>query len=701
MATRPPRVYIQRFNTTQVRVEAPATNRLARDGEVFFDPATRSLRMGDGATVGGNILATADGLQTNQLINDEAALVLEADGDIVIQGTIRDESGVDLLAAANGAPALPTASSTVKGGIKVGANLSIDGDGVLSAEDGNYSLPAATGSVLGGVKLGEGFVLDATDKVTTSKLYSTNLTQPAQHYRMELDTNGVVILPDGSIINGSTVRGVAGTGEMNYTGITIGPNVNDAEKTWMWVDHANAYVTTNNAANTWTFGNAGALTLPSDGVIQSPDTNSTIKTVIAVTHTDVSNDGEWYTATYTGWSEGNGQIVFVDPSPSFRQFLTQRLSESMATTITVNGNVSLTYDSHSIEPSQIILYIEEAPATDPTVITSISISIVAENRMSITGGMDQSMDFVSGSGWGVNIESRYTGDVSIQAGDDVYIRAGDKAISDTNGGDIDIISGRGGFADHVEMGGAGGDIDIRAEQGGNASSLNAGGDGGVTTIRSGNGGTANGAGNQQAGYGANLFLYAGSGGYNEENAALGRLGGDVHIQGGASTNNQPGGAIFLLAGQGGGTQGSGSITLRTKIENNAADRDLVFDNTGTLTLPNGNKIGGAEIPPVEANTTTITNYAYDATGTTVMLGAGDTVDFPNFSGSVLVNAYLSGTVTQYLCGGGGLGATVTGSSKLEAPTGTMADNGSIAGYTFTATELGNHCFYVVRTRTGA
>jgi hypothetical protein len=110
---------------------------------------------------------------------------------------------------------------------------------------------------------GEGFSLTAADKIVTNKLYSTNLTQPTQHYRLELDTNGVVILPDGSIINGSTIRGVAGTSELNYTGITIGPNNNDAEKTWMWVDHANAYISTNNFANTWTFSNNGTLTLPS------------------------------------------------------------------------------------------------------------------------------------------------------------------------------------------------------------------------------------------------------------------------------------------------------------------------------------------------------------------------------------------------------------------------------------------------------
>jgi hypothetical protein len=94
-------------------------------------------------------------------------------------------------------------------------------------------------------------------------------------YTTSLGANGVLTLPNGSIINGSTIRGVAGTGELNYTGITIGPNSNDAEKTWMWVDHANAYVSTNNAANTWTFGTDGALTLPTGGTVSYTPTTAT------------------------------------------------------------------------------------------------------------------------------------------------------------------------------------------------------------------------------------------------------------------------------------------------------------------------------------------------------------------------------------------------------------------------------------------
>ena len=52
---------------------------------------------------------------------------------------------------------LPIASATVLGGIKVGANLSIDPvTGVLDSNPGSYTLPTASASVLGGIKIGSG-----------------------------------------------------------------------------------------------------------------------------------------------------------------------------------------------------------------------------------------------------------------------------------------------------------------------------------------------------------------------------------------------------------------------------------------------------------------------------------------------------------------------------------------------------------------
>jgi hypothetical protein len=229
---------------------------------------------------------------TNELVNGNKTVSLGTDGNLTLplQGKIMPVGDVNSFLTFNWGDDVE---------LKAGDNLYLSGsvatirtnsnanlwtfgnNGSLTFPDTTVQSTAWTG-ITG---FGEGFSLTAADKIVTNKLYSTNLTQPTQHYRLELDTNGVVVLPDGSIINGSTIRGVAGTGELNYTGITIGPNINDAEKTWMWVDHANAYVSTNNAAHTWTFGNDGSLTAP--GTISA-------KTTFALETADVDTLYETY-----------------------------------------------------------------------------------------------------------------------------------------------------------------------------------------------------------------------------------------------------------------------------------------------------------------------------------------------------------------------------------------------------------------------
>ena len=166
-----------------------------------------------------------------------------------------------------------------------GQVLKYDGTNWVNSTDSyDGGLPIATDSVAGVMKLGEGFVLDGSNKVTTSKLYSTNLTQPTQHYRLELDTNGVVVLPDQSIINGSTLRGIYGTGEANYTGITIGPDASHREESWVWVDKDGAHVGTQysgdiGTAHQWNFTNDGIFTLPAGGDIRNSSNVSVLNTV--------------------------------------------------------------------------------------------------------------------------------------------------------------------------------------------------------------------------------------------------------------------------------------------------------------------------------------------------------------------------------------------------------------------------------------
>ena len=170
--------------------------------------------------------------------------------------------------------------NTTDNKIKIGDGVTawVDLAYLTDAAGNDYTLPAATTNVLGGVKLGEGFVLNGSNQVTTSKLYSTNLSDANVHYRLEVDTNGVVVLPDQSIINGSTLRGVFGTGELNYTGITIGPDADHREDSWVWVDSNGAHVGTSYStdAHTWNFTNDGNLQLPAGGDIINSNGDSVL-----------------------------------------------------------------------------------------------------------------------------------------------------------------------------------------------------------------------------------------------------------------------------------------------------------------------------------------------------------------------------------------------------------------------------------------
>jgi hypothetical protein len=346
-----------------------------------------------------------------------------------------------------------------------------------------------------------------------------------------------------------------------------------------------AYDSDTSTTYNWQFENDGTLILPNTGVIRVEEGTGTsqFKTVLGVTHSDTRNTSNWTSATYIA-EGGGGRIEIVDPTPSFRQYLALRLDQSVTTTIQINGSILLTYGYVDTSPlDRVYLYVNEAPATDPTTVTDIVISTVAENRV-LASDQNNRLDFISGSGWTVNIESKWTGDVNIRAGDDILLKAGDKQRNDSTGGDIDIRAGSGGNSDHDDVGGVGGSIDIEGGFGGIASTYYNANNGGSVNIRSGTGGDANTAGSKLAGSGADLNLYAGQGGYTYGDPTLGNSGGDVNIYGGDSTNDTAGGDILIQAGVGGATTGGGAITLRTKTTDNA-DRTWVFDNQGKTTLP--------------------------------------------------------------------------------------------------------------------
>jgi hypothetical protein len=236
-----------------------------------------------------------------------------------------------------------------------GQTLVDNGTGVLS-----WSTPSGGGISIS--DFGDGFSLTAADKIVTNKLYSTNATQPTQHYRLELDTNGVVVLPDGSIINGSTIRGVAGTGELNYTGITIGPDTNHREESWMYVDHTGSYIATqyNTNQKLWQFKNDGSTILPSGAGFVKGDSGQlkvNDSTTLALDLRDSSGrgfytNGDGFSLRGNGsntWTFGtNGSLTLpggsaIGYTPSVSTDITvnnKKWAFDVNGTLTVPGNIS-------------------------------------------------------------------------------------------------------------------------------------------------------------------------------------------------------------------------------------------------------------------------------------------------------------------------------------------------------------------------
>jgi len=158
--------------------------------------ATASTR--GGIKVGANLSVDVDGILTPSI--PTATQSVEG----LLSST--DKTKLDGIDTNANNYSLPTASSSVLGGIKIGTNLSIDGNGVVSSADttyadatttvaglmstsdktkldgidtnaNNYSLPTASASVLGGIKIGTNLSIDVNGVVDSTDTTYVDATQ--------------------------------------------------------------------------------------------------------------------------------------------------------------------------------------------------------------------------------------------------------------------------------------------------------------------------------------------------------------------------------------------------------------------------------------------------------------------------------------------------------------------------------------------
>jgi hypothetical protein len=122
---------------------------------------------------------------------------------------------------------LPTASASALGGIKIGNNLSIDGNGVLSGAS-SYNLPTASSSALGGIKVGNNLSIDGNGVLSGASSYNLPTASASQSGGVKVGT-GLTIT--GGVLSASAA-GVPYTGatqavdlgafDLKVNGITVG-----------------------------------------------------------------------------------------------------------------------------------------------------------------------------------------------------------------------------------------------------------------------------------------------------------------------------------------------------------------------------------------------------------------------------------------------------------------------------------------------
>ena len=116
-------------------------------------------------------------------------------GGVKIDGSTITISGSGVISAST-SYSLPTASTTVLGGVKVdGSTVTINGSGVITANYTTYSLPTATTTVLGGVKIdgstitinGSGVIssASASSVPTYSAITTLVVTTPVFNYNID------------------------------------------------------------------------------------------------------------------------------------------------------------------------------------------------------------------------------------------------------------------------------------------------------------------------------------------------------------------------------------------------------------------------------------------------------------------------------------------------------------------------------------
>ena len=171
---------ISNINTDLSNVESKLNSSVKEVGHTY-ETSTRKLQLtytlNDGTIKTSTltlpeVTLTASGLMTPTLFSKLDQVVLYGTNYVTTGrkfGVRKDEDNDLYVEVPEGESyTLPVASATTLGGIKVGANLTIDSDGTLNASGGDdpYVLPKATTTTLGGMIVGDNLEVDSNGRVS-------------------------------------------------------------------------------------------------------------------------------------------------------------------------------------------------------------------------------------------------------------------------------------------------------------------------------------------------------------------------------------------------------------------------------------------------------------------------------------------------------------------------------------------------------
>ena len=253
-----------------------SANPTLSSGELGYETDTGKFKIGNAAGTAWTSLSYAAVTAYGDLSGTPSAYTLPTATTSVLGGVKVDGTTVTIASGVISASAssytLPTATTSVLGGVKVdGSSITIS-SGVISSTY-SYTLPAASVSVLGGVRLGTGVNLDANGflisdvKLTTNTFTGTQdlggnlLTQPKlQAYR---ETSTAPTISSGTLtldLSGSNFFAVSLNAAITTLTISNTPASSAASFTLELTADGTARAVTWGAAIKWSGGTAPTLT---------------------------------------------------------------------------------------------------------------------------------------------------------------------------------------------------------------------------------------------------------------------------------------------------------------------------------------------------------------------------------------------------------------------------------------------------------